>query len=300
MVAPGLTGWAQVRYQYANNLHEEIEKLTYDLYYIKHQSPWLDTQILFETARVLVQGRGTAAPRDSVTLRRTITMKDHRTLIRRSPACVLLVLTVAAGAHAQQRPAPLAGQPRPAPAPAPATASTPARPAPARPASVPTQTPEYVIGPEDVLDIAVWDNVQLSRTVPVRPDGRISLPLLDDVQAAGLTPMELRANLEGSLKRYIPEPNVSVIVRDVQSQKVTVMGEVRQPGRYELRSRATVLDALALAGGFTEYAARGRILVLRRNGESTRQVTFAYDRIASGSIGQPNFDLEPGDIVLVP
>ena len=168
-------------------------------------------------------------------------------------------------------------------------------------ATVSTSERDYLIGPEDVLDIAVWDSAQLSRTVPVRPDGKISLPLLNDVTAAGLTPMQLREHLQTALTPYIPQPTVSVIVRDINSQKVTVMGEVKQPGRYLLRSRSTVLDALAQAGGFTEYASRGRIVVLRRRGNTTHQVPFAYDRVAGGNgSGNANFDLEPGDIVVVP
>jgi polysaccharide export outer membrane protein len=167
-------------------------------------------------------------------------------------------------------------------------------------ASVPVAR-DYVIGPEDVLDISVWDNTQMSRTVPVRPDGKISLPLLNDVTAGGLTAMELRSQLTTALTPFIPDPIVSVIVRDIHSFKVTVMGEVKQPGRQELRSRSTVLDALALAGGFTEYASRGRIVVLRRRGETTQTLPFAFDKVASGNrAAQVNFDLEPGDIILVP
>lgn len=170
---------------------------------------------------------------------------------------------------------------------------------------------EYVIGPEDVLEIAVWDNTQLTRTVPVRPDGKISLPLLNDVKAAGLTPMQLRELLTTALAPYIPLVTVSVIVREVHSFKVTVIGEVKAPGRYELKSRSTVLDVLAVAGGLTEYAARSRIVVLRRQGNGMRQIPFAFDKLAAGNGAarngsaakngiQHNFDVESGDIVLVP
>jgi polysaccharide export outer membrane protein len=175
------------------------------------------------------------------------------------------------------------------------------------PANAPTssvqapETHDYVIGPEDVLDISVWDNTQMSRTVSVRPDGKISLPLLNDVAAGGLTAMQLRSQLATALARFMPDPVVSVIVHDIHSFKVTIIGEVKQPGRQELRSRSTVLDALAMAGGFTDYAARGRIMVLRRRGNTTYSVPFAFDKIAAGNLqAQPNFDLEPGDIILVP
>jgi polysaccharide export outer membrane protein len=165
----------------------------------------------------------------------------------------------------------------------------------------PDEPRDYIIGPEDVLDIVVWDNTHISRTVPVRPDGKISLPLLNDVKAAGFTPMQLRDQLVPALKPYIPNATVSVIVRDINSFKVTVMGEVKEPGRFQLRSRSTVLEALAMAGGFTEYASRGRIIVMRHRGSNTFPMLFAYDRIASGNVAdQTNFELEPGDIIVVP
>jgi polysaccharide export outer membrane protein len=173
---------------------------------------------------------------------------------------------------------------------------------------------EYVIGPEDMLDISVWDNEQISRTVQVRPDGKISLPLLNDVQAAGLTPMQLRHVLTTLLTPYMPVASVSVIVREVHSFKVTVLGEVREPGRYDLKSRSTVLDLLAMAGGLTEYAARGRIVVLRRDGAGRRQIPFAFDKVMPKQAAaakratfadtvddvQDNFDVAPDDIILVP
>jgi polysaccharide biosynthesis/export protein len=162
----------------------------------------------------------------------------------------------------------------------------------------------YVIGPEDVLDIAVWGNPDVSRTVPVRPDGKISLPLLNDVPAAGLTPMQLRAAVASALQQYIPAPMVSVIVREVHSFKVTVIGEVKVPGRYELRSRTTVLDVLAMAGGLNQYAARGRITILRREGDAVRELPYDFEKIASKagprSAAQENFCVQPGDIILIP
>jgi polysaccharide biosynthesis/export protein len=159
---------------------------------------------------------------------------------------------------------------------------------------------DYRIGPEDVLDIAVWNNAAISRTVPVRPDGKISLPLLNDVQAAGMTPMQLREILNKKLAEYMPTPEVSVIVREVHSFKVSVIGEVRRPGRHELRSRATVLDALALAEGLGEFAARGRILILRPEGKTMKRILFNYNRVVSVDGELENFLLLPGDIVVVP
>jgi polysaccharide export outer membrane protein len=162
----------------------------------------------------------------------------------------------------------------------------------------------YAIGPEDVVEIAVWSNTDLSRTVPVRPDGKISLPLLHDVQASGLTPTQLQEALTTSLARFVADPVVSVIVREVKSIKVTVIGEVRTPGRYEVRSRTTVLDVLAMAGGLSQYAARGRITILRRDGDTVRQLPFDFEKVTTkagpGSAGQPNFCIRPGDIIVVP
>ena len=164
-------------------------------------------------------------------------------------------------------------------------------------------TPEqgdYRIGPEDVLDIAVWNNTAISRTVPVRPDGKISLPLLNDVQAAGLTPMQLRDVLIKKLAEYIPAPEVSVIVREVHSIKVSVIGEVKKPGRHELKSRATVLDALAMAEGLGEFAARGRIIILRPDGNTLKRIPFNYNKVVSTDGELENFMLQPGDIIVVP
>lgn len=161
----------------------------------------------------------------------------------------------------------------------------------------------YVIGPEDVLDIAVWNNTTLSRTVPVRPDGKISLPLLNDVQAAGLTPMQLRDAIAKALAPFMTVAEVSVIIREVHSFKVAVIGEVRAPGRYELKSITTVLDLLAMAGGLSDYADRGRIVILRREAGLTKHITFDYAKLTrngSGNGGQDNVLVRPGDIILVP
>lgn len=155
----------------------------------------------------------------------------------------------------------------------------------------------YRIGPEDLLLISVWKNDALTRSVPVRPDGKISLPLLNDVDAAGLTVLELRDIIARRLAEYMPNPEVSVIVSDVRSFKVAVMGEVNKPGRYELKSWATVLDVLAMAGGFTQFASRSKIVILQHDGKSMKRIPFNYNRVAGE---QENFYLRNGDIVLVP
>jgi polysaccharide export outer membrane protein len=160
--------------------------------------------------------------------------------------------------------------------------------------------PGYRIGPEDVLQISVFGNEKLSRIVPVRPDGMISLPLLNDVRAAGLTPMELRESLTKKLVEFVPSPEIAVIVTEVKSFMISVIGQVMRPGRYDLRSSATVVDALAMAGGFKEFAGRSRVVVMRPDGDAARRLPFDYDKLFSNSSPQENFALRPGDIVMVP
>lgn len=172
--------------------------------------------------------------------------------------------------------------------------------APAPPAGVlPDLDDEYRIGPEDVLAISVWNNPAMSREVPVRPDGMISLPLVDDVKAAGLTPMQLREMLVRKLSDYVPRPAISVIVTDVRSFKVSVLGEVVNQGRFELKSGATILDVIALAGGFTEFAARNRIVVFRLDGERRVRIPFNYNDVVEGR-NVELLALQPGDIIIVP
>ena len=204
-------------------------------------------------------------------------MKVHRVLLMTG----LLMAFVATGASAQQ------------------SAAAAAPPASAAKSKIAPMLEEYRIGPEDVLSISVWKNEPMSRVLPVRPDGMISLPLLDDVMAAGLTPTELRNLLAQKLTEYVPSPAVTVIVNDVKSFKVSVIGEVMRPARYELKSRTSVLDVLALAGGFNQFAARTRIVVLRQEGEKKIRIPFNYNRVTNGS-DEENLYLRPNDIVLVP
>ena len=163
----------------------------------------------------------------------------------------------------------------------------------AAPVAFGEQLPDYRIGVDDVLDIAVWNVAELQKTVPVRPDGKISLPLINDIVAAGLTPMELRNQLTKQMATFVQNPDVSVVVREIRSQKISVIGQVKTPGRYDLKGPATVLDALALAGGFTEFASRKNITILR----AAERIRFNYD--AAISRGE-NFNIKAGDIVVVP
>jgi polysaccharide export outer membrane protein len=169
-----------------------------------------------------------------------------------------------------------------------------------RPPAAPLR--DYTIGVDDVLEISVWENTQVSRTVPVRPDGRISLPLLNDVQAAGLTPMALQKHLTSALEPYIKSPLVSIIVREVHSFKVSVVGRVKTPGRYELTAPVTVLDMIAIAGGLGDYAEKDGVVVFRRDGPQTVTIPFAYHWIVQGRSQNPagdNFMVRPNDIVMV-
>ena len=186
-----------------------------------------------------------------------------------------------------------------APASTPAAAPAPAPAAPTAAAIVEPLGDAFRIGPEDVLDVQVWKNPELSRVVPVRPDGMISLPLVNDIRAAGLTPIELRQQVTQRLAEFKPSPEVSVIVREVHSVKVAVLGAVRMPGHYEVNSTATVLELIARAQGLTEFADRGRIVVLRQNGKATKRIPFNYRKVAEGS-EQDNFVVQPGDIIVVP
>ena len=178
----------------------------------------------------------------------------------------------------------------------PASAQAPVSPS-ERDANLSVAPEEYRIGPEDMLQISVWKNDAVSRLVPVRPDGKISLPLLNDVQAAGRTTLELREELTKQLAPFMPNPEVSVIVTDVRSFKVSVIGEVARPGRFELKSWTTVLDVLAMAGGFTQFASRTRILILHPDGKAMKKIPFNYNKVGSD---QENFYLRNGDVVVVP
>lgn len=167
-----------------------------------------------------------------------------------------------------------------------------------RPALAPPAEPgEYRIGPDDILDIWGYLNLDLTRTVQVRPDGKISLPFANDIQAAGLTALQLRDLVVKSLQRALPDQELSVIVREVHSIKVSVMGKVRTPGRYEPKGQITVVEALALAGGFVEFAKQDSICILRRDGT---RVLFNYEKVLDARGGQENFLLQPGDIIIVP
>lgn len=158
---------------------------------------------------------------------------------------------------------------------------------------------DHRIRPGDVLEIMVWKNDQLSRTVTVLPDGSIFLPLLNEVHAGGLTPKELTDLLVSRYEEYVPSPLVSVLVSEVKGFAVSVMGEVKSPGRYEITASGTVLDALAMAGGFTDFATISGIRILRKEGNEIRRIDFDYKEAIRGDPGT-NLAVQPGDIIVVP
>ena len=191
--------------------------------------------------------------------------------------------------------------------PAPAPASVPRQPAsvPRQPASVPRQPAsvprQYVLGPHDLLAINVWREPQVSRDVPVRPDGKISIPLAGEIQAAGLTPLELEAKITEALQPYIATPEVTVIVEKVNPPKFNILGEVQRPGSYEMAGGMSVLDALAVAGGFREFAKVKEIYVLRRVADgSPERLLFNYKQVKRGRNFDQNVELKPGDTIVIP
>ena len=158
---------------------------------------------------------------------------------------------------------------------------------------------EYKIGPQDVLRIDVWKEAEVSRAVPVRPDGKISLPLLNDVQAAGLTPMQLGNSIKEKLKKYIADPRVTVVVTAMNSQRIYVLGEVSHTGAMALLPHMTVLQALSSAG-FTQFANLKAIYLLRMQGGQQVKMRFNYKDALKGRDPQQNIVLKPGDTIVVP
>jgi polysaccharide export outer membrane protein len=163
-----------------------------------------------------------------------------------------------------------------------------------------TEDPNYIIGPEDELIVNVWKEVDLSRSVPVRPDGKISLPLLNDVQASGLTPMQLGTEITTRLKKFIADPQVTIIVSRVNSQRIYIVGEVNHAGAFPLVPNMTVLEALSSAGGCSPFAKQTKIYILRlENGQEIRR-PFNFKEVLSGQRMEQNILLKPADTIVVP
>ncbi len=159
----------------------------------------------------------------------------------------------------------------------------------------------YVIGADDVLAINVWKEPDVSRSVPVRSDGKISLPLVGELTAGGQTPLQLEQEITKRLANYISEPEVTVIVTDSKSQRINILGMVARPGTYMLTGSATILDAIAMAGGFKDFAKQKQIYVLRANADGTeKRLTFNYKEVIKGQNPEQNIRLLPRDTVVVP
>jgi len=199
----------------------------------------------------------------------------------------------------------LAQQAAPAPAPAgaaapPVTPQAPVTPQPpVTPQGIPTP-PDYVIGTDDVLTIVFWRDKDMSADVSVRPDGKISLPLINDIQAAGLTPEQLRLALTGAANKFIEDPSVSVVVKALNSRKVFITGQLAKPGPYPLLSATTVLQMIATAGGLAEYAKSDKIIVIRTENAKTVSHKFNYKEVTEGKKLEQNIELKPGDTIVVP
>jgi len=161
---------------------------------------------------------------------------------------------------------------------------------------------EYIIGAEDVLEITVWRNVDLSKIAQVRPDGRISMPIIRDIMAVGKTPSQLAEEMTNKLKEYVQSPVVAVSLKDVNSSNIFMLGEVVHPGKYPLKSKTTLLQGITIAGGFTPIAARNQMVIFRftESGTGMKRLTANYDDIVlRGGINE-NFELKSGDTVVVP
>ena len=207
--------------------------------------------------------------------------------------CALMVSPIFAAAQEDPKPSPSATQTDPA--------SKPTQPATA-PESSKVDSKTYVIGENDVLEVDVWKDKEISRTVPVRPDGKISLPLIGEIQASGMTPLQLQDDLSQRLKSFIANPQVTVIVTDPRSHHFNIVGQVAKPGAYPLSQSMTVLDAISVAGGFRDFAKETKIYVLRTmpGGNNPERLPFNYKDAIKGKKPENNVVLKPGDTIVVP
>lgn len=206
----------------------------------------------------------------------------------------LALLLAPAGAPLLQAQAPPAGAQTPRP-------GTPA--APTTPTAIATGAPiptDYVIGPDDVLGVLFWRDADMSGDVTVRPDGMITLPLVRDIKAAGLKPDELRAQIQKAASKYIEDPNVTVVVRQINSRNVFITGEVARPGPYPISGQLTVLQLIAISGGLNEFANEKDITITRTENGKTQAFRFNYKDVSRGKSLDQNIVLKPGDIVVVP
>lgn len=167
-------------------------------------------------------------------------------------------------------------------------------------AEIAADSDRYIIGAEDILYIHVWKEEQFSRTIPVRIDGKISLPLMDEIQAAGQTPLQLKELLTQKLKEFVENPMVTVIVMESNSFQVYISGEIRKPGAYRLKTETSLLQFIPLAGGFTEWANQKKILIIRKEDGKEKRIIVNYKKIIKGEDPKSNIILKSGDTIIVP
>jgi polysaccharide export outer membrane protein len=226
--------------------------------------------------------------------------------LKNSTLFVSLIVSVASGPL-------LAGQGRSNVPPATPVAANPATPSTAAPASATTMKPaapvspagaklppDYVIGPDDILVVVFWREKDLSSEVTVRPDGRISIPLLQDVEAAGLTPEQLRDRLNLHAQRFVEDPSVTVVVKEIHSRRVYITGQVAKAGPYVLTARTTIVQLIAMAGGLLEYADAKNIVLIRTENGAPVSYRFNYKDVLNRRNLRQNLELKPGDTVVVP
>ena len=167
-------------------------------------------------------------------------------------------------------------------------------------AQAPQESPSYLIGPNDILSIYVWKEPELTREVTVMPDGRITFPLAGEIVAQGQTVTQLKKTITQKMEKYVTAPEVTVIVKESRSQMIYTIGKVSRPGPYPLTSGMTILQALSIAGGFTEWADQKNILIVRRQAGKEVQIPFNYKQFTSGENLDKNILLQPGDTIVVP
>ncbi len=161
-------------------------------------------------------------------------------------------------------------------------------------------TNNYIIGPGDVLDISVWKDESMSKLVTVLPDGKISLPLIGDILAEGKTVTALRVELNKKIEKYVPEPNLSLVVAQVNSMLIYILGRVNHPGRFVLNSNINVLQALAMAGGLNPFAKKNKIVIFRKKKENNTIFNFRYNDVINGKNLKQNIIMKRGDIIVIP
>jgi polysaccharide biosynthesis/export protein len=221
--------------------------------------------------------------------------RDAMSVPIRSRFLLLMLLALAPAMAFAQTPPAAGGQTRPATPP-------PARPAGGQAPTASTGLPiptDYVIGPDDVLGIVFWRDADMSGDVTVRPDGNITLPLIRDIKAAGLRPDELREAITKAASKLIEDPNVTVVVRQINSRNVFITGNVARPGPYPVSGQMTVLHLIAVAGGLTEFADSKKIFIMRTEQGKLQSLKFNYNEVSEGKKLEQNIVLQPGDTVVV-